>query len=256
MRFDVVTLFPEIITDYVRYGVMGRACESGLIEVGVWNPRDYSDDKHGAVDDDLYGGGAGLLMQAPCVGAALEAAKAQQPTGSLAVYLSPQGRCLNQNLINETATKYAGLVLLAGRYKGVDERVLAEVDEEWSLGDYVLSGGEVAALAVIDAVARQVEGVVGDRESVETDSFMSGLLDAPHYTRPPEYKGQSVPSELLSGDHELIRRWRLKQALGRTLERRPDLLRARILARALSAEEETLLGEYATEHDLAWPLPK
>ena len=249
MRFDIVTLFPQMITDHVAYGVLGRAVDNGLVQIGVWNPREYSDDKHGAVDDYLYGGGTGMLMQAPCVCAAVEAAKAAQPANSLAVYLSPQGQPINQDTINRAAQKYDGMVLLAGRYKGVDERVMASMDEEWSLGDYVLSGGEVPALAVIDAVARQIDGVVGARESIVGDSFMDGLLDAPHYTRPAEYQGRAVPDVLLGGDHEAIRRWRLKQALGRTLERRPDLLRKR----KMSAEENDLLREYADERALEWP---
>lgn len=159
---------------------------------------------------------------------------------------------MNQRMVNRVARERDGVVLLAGRYKGVDERVMQDVDEEWSIGDYVMSGGEVAALAVIDAVARQIDGVVGARESVDGDSFMDGLIDAPHYTRPAEYAGRSVPDVLLRGDHEAIRRWRLKQSLGQTLARRPDLLRRR----ALRDEEDELLREYAAEHGLAWPLPK
>lgn len=254
VRFDVVTIFPEMITGHVQYGVLGRAVDNGVVEVGVWNPRDYADNKQGAVDDYLYGGGAGLLMQAPCTCGALKAAKEGQARAGvgrgLAVYLSPQGRPLTQDMVNRTARDHDGLVLLAGRYKGVDERVLAHVDAEWSLGDYVLSGGEIAALAVMDAVARQIEGVVGARDSVERDSFMDGLLDSPHYTRPAECADGAVPAVLLGGDHEAIRRWRLKQALGRTLERRPDLL----YGRTLSDEEERLLREYAAEHALVWPI--
>lgn len=246
MRFDIVTVFPQMLREFSTYGVIGRAVENRLIEVGTTDPREYTEDKHGAVDDTLYGGGSGMLMMAPCLCAALCAAKEKQPPNNLTIYLSPQGRPLDQKQVNRFAREYDGIVMLAGRYKGIDERVLAMTDEEWSVGDYVLSGGEPAAMVVLDAVARQIKGVVGDRESVQSDSFMDGLLDAPHYTRPREYMGMSVPQVLLEGNHREIKRWRLKQSLGRTFVRRPDLLHQR----ELTAEERELLDEYLAGHGL------
>ena len=243
MRFDVVTIFPQTVMTYVSCGVLGRALTKKIVSVHTWNPRDYTDDKHGKVDDRIYGGGSGMLMMAPCVGRAIHVAKQQQPLSSLAIYLSPQGRLLDQAAVNRFAKEYDGLVLLAGRYKGVDERIMHDVDEEWSMGDYVLSGGEPAAIALIDAVSRQIDGVVGDSSSVQSDSFMDGLLDTGHYTRPAQHKGNEVPPVLLQGDHEAIRKWRLKQSLGRTLLKRPNLL----LDKNLSREECLLLREFVDE---------
>lgn len=249
MRIEVVTVFPEMIESFVRHGVLGRAIERGLLTVATCNPRDFTADNHRTVDDKPYGGGPGMLMMAQPLGEALRAAKVRQRGSFRTIYLSPQGHRLGQARVNRLAT-LDGLVLLAGRYKGVDERVIeCEVDEEWSLGDYVISGGEPAAMVLMDAVARQREGVLGDEDSAKLDSFMTGLLDCPHYTRPAEYEGRPVPGVLIEGNHEAIRRWRLKQSLGRTLQRRPDLLRER----AFTKEERELLAEYAKESGLAIP---
>lgn len=248
MRFGVVTVFPEMIQQSLHYGVLGRAVERNIVQVSTHDPRDHTTDAHRTVDDKPYGGGPGMLMKAAPLQAALREAKALQQGDFLTIYMSPQGRRLKQAAINRFA-RLDGLVVLAGRYKGIDERVVElEIDEEWSLGDYVISGGEVAALVLIDAVARQRDGVLNDRDSADSDSFMTGLLDCAHYTRPAEYQGRAVPETLISGDHEAVRRWRLKHALGRTLERRGDLL----ANRALSAEERALLLEYAQERGLAF----
>ncbi len=245
MRIDVITIFPEMVHHFVRYGVLGRALERGLLMVETWNPREYAPDARKTIDDRPCGGGPGMVMMAPPLNKALSAAKARQRGNFRTIYLSPQGRSLDQKLVNEMATR-DGLILLSGRYRGVDERVLSHVDEELSLGDYVISGGEAAAMVVIDAVARQVKGVLGDEDSARQDSLVNGYLDCAHYTRPVEYEGQIVPEVLLCGDHERIRRWRLKNALGRTLEKRPDLL----LKCDLNVEENALLGEYAAQHAL------
>lgn len=249
MRVAVVSLFPEMFGALTGYGVTGRAVEQGQLELYLSNPRDFATDRHGTVDDRPYGGGPGMLMKMDTLEAALADARAQlgEPGegGRRIIYLSPQGRKLDHELVGELA-RCAQLVLVAGRYEGVDERFLeAEVDEELSIGDYVLSGGELAAMVVIDAVSRQLPGVLGHEQSAEQDSFADGLLDCPHYTRPEDYRGQRVPEVLLSGNHEMIRRWRLKQSLARTLERRPDLLEQR----QLSAEEEELLAEVQAERE-------
>ena len=249
MRIDVVTLFPGMIEAFTRYGVLGRAIENRLLTVDTWNVRDFADDDYRTVDDKPYGGGPGMLMMVEPLCRALRAAKARQRGDFRTLYLSPQGRRLSQEGVNRLAA-LDGLVLLSGRYKGVDERVIEiEIDEEWSLGDYVISGGEPAAMVLIDAVARQREGVLGDEDSAKLDSFMAGLLDCPHYTRPAEYEGRTVPDTLLGGNHDAIRRWRLKHSLGRTLQRRSDLLRGR----PFTGEEKTLLAEYAKENGLSFP---
>ncbi len=249
MRIDVVTVFPGMIESFVQYGVLGRAIEKDLLTVKTWNAREFADDNHRTVDDKPYGGGPGMLMMVEPLRKALRVAKARQRGSFRTVYLSPQGRRLDQASINRLAA-LDGLVLLSGRYKGVDERLIElEIDEEWSLGDYVISGGEPAAMVLIDAVARQREGVLGDEDSAKLDSFMTGLLDCPHYTRPAEYEGKAVPEVLLKGNHEEIRRWRLKQSLGRTLSRRVDLLHGR----RFTKEEKMLLSEYAGENGLAFP---
>lgn len=245
MRIDVITLFPEMFRAVTDYGVTGRAVEQGLLKFQSWNPRDFTRDKHRKVDDRPYGGGPGMVMMAEPLAGAIKAARAAQ-SGDRArvVYLSPQGRPLDHKGVTELAAR-PGLVLLAGRYEGVDERLLeAEVDEQWSIGDYVLSGGELPAMVLIDAVARQIPGVLGDQNSAEQDSFVDGLLEYGHYTRPENYGGQAVPEVLLSGNHELIRRWRLKQALGRTWLKRPDLLEKL----SLSDEEQKMLGEFRQEY--------
>ena len=246
MRVDIVTVFPRMIESFVSYGVLGRAIERKLLTVETWNPRDFAEDKRGTVDDKPYGGGSGMLMMVEPLRKSLQAAKSSQRGRFRTIYLSPQGRTLDQHSINRLAA-LDGLVLLSGRYKGVDERLIdLEIDDEWSLGDYVISGGEPAAMVLIDAVARQREGVLGDEDSAKIDSFMTGLLDCPHYTRPAEYAGRAVPDVLLQGDHEAIRRWRLKHSLGRTLCRRRDLLRRR----AFTREERELIVEYARENGL------
>jgi len=238
MRFDVISLFPEMF-DALRLGVTGRAIERGLVEVELWNPRDYAEDDHRTVDDRPYGGGPGMVMMVGPLCQAIDAARAAAPDSKV-VYLSPQGRVLDQAAVQEMAAG-PGLVLLAGRYEGIDERLIdAYVDEEWSIGDYVLSGGELPAMVLMDAVTRLLPDVLGHADSAEQDSFTDGLLDCPHYTRPEEIGGRLVPEVLKSGNHELIRRWRLQQALGRTWLRRPDLLERR----RLNSEEQSLLDEF------------
>lgn len=241
MRIDVVSLFPELVSAVAGYGVTGRTVERGLLQLGLWNPRDYATDRHRTVDDRPYGGGPGMLMKVGPVRRAIHAARAAG--GGRVVYLSPQGRRLNQAAVRRFAAE-GSLVLLAGRYEGIDERLVAlEVDEEWSIGDYVLSGGELAAMVIIDAVARLLPGALGDADSAEQDSFMEGLLDYPHYTRPEEVDGLRVPAVLREGNHAQIARWRRKQALGRTFERRPDLLEEM----ELSEDDRQLLDEYQVE---------
>lgn len=243
MRFDVVTLFPEMVQETAAWGVTGRAIEQGLVELQVWNPRDYTHDRHRTVDDRPYGGGPGMVMKVEPLRDAIRAARDRHETRPPVVYLSPQGRRLDQEAVRRFAA-IPGLVLVAGRYEGVDERLVeAEIDEEWSIGDYVLSGGELAALVLFDAVVRLLPGVLGHEESAAQDSHMEGLLDCPHYTRPEEVDGRRVPEILLGGNHEAIRRWRLQQSLGRTWLRRPDLL----ACRQLDAERRKLLEEFRNE---------
>jgi len=246
MRIDVVSVFPEMFQAVGAYGITGRAVRNGLLALHAWNPRDFSDDKHRSVDDRPYGGGPGMVMGAAPLARAIAAAKAQQPQARVS-YLSPQGRKLDHAGVIELAAR-PGVILVAGRYEGVDERLLeTAVDEEWSIGDYVLSGGELAAMVIVDAVVRHLPGALGDEDSAAQDSFAGGLLDCPHYTRPEVYEQRRVPEVLLGGDHEKIRRWRLKQALGRTWLRRPDLL----AARRLSSDERQLLEEFQREHAAA-----
>jgi tRNA (guanine37-N1)-methyltransferase len=243
MHFDVVCLFPEMVSTIAEFGVVGRARRNGLVRVDCENPRDHTSDVHRTVDDRPYGGGPGMVMKYEPLAEALAAARSRAPEGSPVVYLSPQGRVFDQ----ATATRFAGLpglILVAGRYEGVDERLIqAHVDEELSLGDFVLSGGEVAAMAVIDAVVRLLPDVLGDDESAAQDSFMEGLLDCPHYTRPEEIDGRRTPEVLLSGDHAEIARWRMKQALGRTYERRQDLIEKL----DLTDEQRALLDDFLEE---------
>lgn len=239
MRFDVVSLFPDLFGILSGQGVTGRALERGQARLVLWNPRDYTRDVHRTVDDRPYGGGPGMLLKVEPLRAALLDARAAAP-GSRVAYLSPQGRPLDQAAVRELAQR-PGLILLAGRYEGVDERLLLRhVDEEWSIGDYVLSGGELPAMVLMDAVIRLLPGVLGHTESAAQDSHGEGLLDCPHYTRPEEIEGLRVPEVLLGGNHGEIRRWRLQQALGRTWLRRPDLL----ARRGLSSEERELLDEF------------
>ncbi len=224
LRIGVVTIFPEMFDALIDFGISGRAIREGIAEVGFWNPREYAQDRHRSVDDRPYGGGPGMVMTAPPLCAAIRAAKASLGPEVRVIYLSPQGPAFSQRRAASLAT--AGpLVLVAGRYEGIDERVIeSEIDEELSIGDYVLSGGELAAMVVIDAVVRLLPGALGHGESAAQDSFSDGLLDCPHYTRPEIFEGRGVPEALLSGDHERIRRWRLEQARARTQQRRPDLM--------------------------------
>ena len=247
LQFDVVTLFPRMFEAVTERGVTGRARDRGLYHLVAWNPRDFAANAYRTVDDRPYGGGPGMVMMPEPTVRALDAAKERQKSTGVGkprvVYLSPQGRLLDHTAVGELASE-TGLVLLAGRYEGVDERVVERrVDDEISIGDYVLSGGELAAMVLIDCVVRQLPGVLGDAESASQDSFANGLLDCPHYTRPEVFEGVAVPQVLLSGNHAEIARWRLKQALGRTWRRRPDL----IARRALSEEERALLNEYRKE---------
>ena len=225
MRIEVVTLFPEMIEAVMRHGVTGRAVTRGLLAVGTENPRTHTSDVHQTVDDRPYGGGPGMVMKPEPLCAAIAAAVARLPAGSLRIALTPQGRVLDQALLQQLRHR-PGLVLVAGRYEGIDERVIeSAIDLEISIGDYVLSGGELPALVVIDALARLLPGTLGDERSNVEESFTEGLLDWPHYTRPEEFMGRRVPAVLLSGDHAAIARWRREQALQRTRERRPDLLK-------------------------------
>jgi tRNA (guanine37-N1)-methyltransferase len=243
MRIEVVTLFPELIRSALTAGVLGRAVQRGLIEVGTEDPRAHTHDVHRTVDDRPYGGGPGMVMKPEPLAAAIAAAAGRVPAGTPRVALSAQGEVLSQARLRELA-RLPALVLVAGRYEGIDERVLMRsIDLELSIGDYVLSGGELAALVVIDGVARLLPGALGDERSSVEESFTEGLLEGPQYTRPEVFEGLAVPAVLLSGDHAAIRRWRLKQALGRTAERRPDLL-ARV---TLDAERTALLAEYMNE---------
>jgi tRNA (guanine37-N1)-methyltransferase len=237
IRFGVVTLFPEMFSALTASGITSRALEAGLWSLKTWNPRDFTTDNYRTVDDRPYGGGPGMVMLAEPLEKALDAA------GGKVIYLSPQGRKLEHRKVMELA-KESSMTLLCGRYEGVDERLLdRRVDEEISIGDFVLSGGELAAMALIDAVVRQLPGALGDAASAVEESFADGLLDCPQYTRPEVYAGEQVPDVLLSGHHANIRRWRLKQSLGRTWLRRPDL----IAARRLSEEENRLLEEFQRE---------
>ncbi|CAJ1890841.1 tRNA (guanosine(37)-N1)-methyltransferase TrmD [Aeromonas veronii] len=243
MWIGVISLFPEMFRAITEHGVTGRAVKSGLLQIECWNPREFTHDKHRTVDDRPYGGGPGMLMMVQPLRDAIHAAKQAAGDGAKVIYLSPQGRKLTQAGVTELATNQK-LILVAGRYEGIDERVIqTEVDEEWSIGDYVLSGGELPAMTLIDAVSRLVPGVLGDQASAEQDSFTDGLLDHPHYTRPEVLDGLVVPEALTSGNHEVIRRWRLKQSLGRTWQRRPELINNL----ALTDEQESLLAEYVRE---------
>ncbi|HLU06045.1 MAG TPA: tRNA (guanosine(37)-N1)-methyltransferase TrmD [Woeseiaceae bacterium] len=247
MHLQVVSIFPEMVAGIAEYGVVGRAVTRGLVTLGCVNPRDFAKDAHRTVDDRPYGGGPGMVMKYEPMAAAIGAAKQSAPAGSPVVCLSPQGPVFDQ----ARARRYAalpGLILLAGRYEGIDERLVeTQVDEELSIGDFVLSGGEVAAMVVIDAVTRLLPGVLGDEDSAEQDSFTEGLLDHPHYTRPELVDGRKVPEVLLSGDHARIARWRHKQALGRSFLRRPDLVRKL----RLNDEQQRLLDEFLRDQESA-----
>ncbi|HWH47562.1 MAG TPA: tRNA (guanosine(37)-N1)-methyltransferase TrmD [Burkholderiales bacterium] len=249
IQLDVVTLFPEMFEAITGSGITQRAHDKGFYELVLWNPRDFSSNAYRSVDDRPYGGGPGMVMMAAPISKAIAAARQRQLSSGArrtrTVYLSPQGRPLTQKIVEELG-QLDGLVMLAGRYEGVDERLLeSEVEDQISIGDYVVSGGELPAMVLMDALIRRIPGVLNDAESAQQDSFEGGLLDFPHYTRPELYHGEPVPAVLLSGHHVEIARWRMKQALGRTWERRPDLL-AKV---RLSTEQATLLEEYKAERN-------
>ncbi|MBD2860176.1 tRNA (guanosine(37)-N1)-methyltransferase TrmD [Spongiibacter sp. KMU-158] len=244
MKLSIITLFPEMFSAISDYGVSGRAMQKGLLSLDCINPRTFTEDRHQTVDDRPYGGGPGMVMMAEPLDKAIAEARRQVGEEAKVVYMSPQGRQLDQAGLLELAQRPA-MIVLAGRYEGVDERLIAsQVDEEWSIGDYVISGGELAAMVMIDGLARLIPGVLGHAQSAEQDSFAEGLLDCPHYTRPEVYQGQAVPEVLLSGNHGAIERWRKQQALGRTWLRRPELL----TDRTLSQEEKQLLDEFVQAH--------
>src|SRR6266487_4681549 len=245
MRIDVVTLFPELVEHASRFGVTGRALERGLWQLATWNPRDFTTDNYRTVDDRPYGGGPGMVMLAEPLEKAIAAAKVAAQGEAKVIYLSPQGAVMDHRKVMALAAEFR-LMLLCGRYEGVDERLIRRsVDEELSIGDYVLSGGELAAMVLIDAIVRQLPGALGDGLSAERDSFVNGLLDCPQYTRPEVYVGEAVPPVLMSGHHARIERWRLKQSLGRTWLRRPELLERR----GMSEVERKLLDEFKKELD-------
>jgi tRNA (guanine37-N1)-methyltransferase len=241
-KFEVVTLFPEMFDAITKYGITSRALQQGIYEMQFWNPRDFTTDNHKTVDDRPYGGGPGMVMLAEPLEKAIDAAKDKQVAENIeswVIHLSPAGKRLTHEKVMQLSKKQ-GLVLLTSRYEGVDQRLIdAEVDEELSIGDYVLSGGELPAMALIDAIVRQLPGSLGDSDSAIEDSFVDGLLDCPHYTRPEQYNGVSVPEVLTSGNHAKIKQWRLKMSLHRTRDQRPELL----AARPLTKEEARLLQE-------------
>lgn len=248
MNIAIVTLFPEMFSALTEYGVSSRAVKQGIVHTKCWNPRDFTRDKHRTVDDRPYGGGPGMLMKTEPIVAAIEAARVELTEGDnkpKVLCLSPQGKRLEQSDV-ATLAKEQSLILLCGRYEGIDDRVIqTQVDEEYSLGDYVISGGELAAMVLMDAMIRLQPEALGHEDSAAEDSFSSGLLDYPHYTRPEEFAGHKVPQVLLSGDHVAIARWRLKQSLGRTWLRRPDLLQEY----KLDDEQRVLLDEFIKEQE-------
>lgn len=243
LKIAVITLFPDMFAA-LEYGIVGRAWKQGLIELSFWNPRDYAEDVHHTVDDRPYGGGPGMVMKFEPLHAAIQASQATLGPSSTVIHLSPQGELLTQQILLNHVGKDSRLILIAGRYEGIDERVIeADVDAEWSVGDYVVSGGELPAMIIIDALTRLLPGALGHEASAKQDSFSEGLLDYPHFTRPDVIEKRKVPDILLSGDHAAIEKWRLKQALGRTWQRRPDLIKRR----TLTTIERQLLDEYIRE---------
>ena len=246
MRIDVITLFPELVEQVIGCGVVGRAAEQKLLELHCWNPRDYTRDKHRTVDDRPYGGGPGMLMKVQPLQDAISAVREQSRDARL-VYLSPQGQLLTQQKLAQQV-ELGSVIFICGRYEGIDERLIhREVDEEWSIGDYVISGGELAAMVCIDGMTRLIPGALGHDESAQQDSFSEGLLDCPHYTRPEDYLGDVVPAVLMNGNHREIDSWREQQALGRTWQRRPDLLNQV----TLDSRQQALLDDYITEFEQA-----
>ena len=245
MHIGVISLFPDMFSAITEHGVTRRAIKEDLLTVSVWNPRDFTHDKHRTVDDRPYGGGPGMLMMVQPLVDAINAAKAALGEDTPVIYLSPQGQTLDHGGVTQLAQNDR-MILIAGRYEGIDQRVIDQyVDAEWSIGDYVLSGGELPAMVLIDAVARMVPGVLGHQDSAAEDSFANGLLDCPHYTRPETYNGQQVPTVLLSGNHEKIRQWRLQQALGKTWLQRKELINRL----ALTDEQEQLLNDFIHQHE-------
>ena len=242
MKVDVITLFPELVKQVTGYGVVGRAADQGLLELDCWNPRDYTRDRHRTVDDRPYGGGPGMLMKVQPLQDTIRAVRQHSPEARL-IYLGPQGKAVKQETLARQVAKGA-VIFLCGRYEGIDERLLQqEVDEEWSIGDYVISGGELAAMVCIDAMTRLIPGALGHALSAQQDSFSEGLLDCPHYTRPEEFQGMKVPAVLMNGNHQQIQDWREKQSLGRTWQRRPDLLENI----DLDDRQQALLNDYIDE---------
>jgi tRNA (guanine37-N1)-methyltransferase len=243
MKIAIVTLFPEMFAALTEYGISGRAIQQGLLDVGLFNPRTHTRDRHQTVDHRPYGGGPGMVMMIEPLRQSIDEARDWIGREATVVYLSPQGRVLNQGGV-KTLVAHQNLILVAGRYEGIDERLIQlEVDEEWSIGDYVLSGGELPAMVMLDALIRQLPGALGHEDSAGQDSFAEGLLDCPHYTRPEHYEDLKVPDVLLSGNHEKIRQWRLKQSLKRTWQRRPDILKSL----ELSDEQQKILDKVVKE---------
>lgn len=242
MRFDVITLFPELVDQVTGCGVVGRAAQQGLLSLKCWNPRDYALDKHRTVDDRPYGGGPGMLMKVQPLQDAIRAVREQNATGRVIAF-SPQGKPVKQKMLAEQASQ-GSIIFLCGRYEGIDERLIQqEVDEEWSIGDYVISGGELAAMVCIDAVTRLIPGALGHQQSALQDSFSAGLLECPQYTRPEEFQGIKVPEVLMNGNHQQIQDWRDRQSLGRTWQRRPDLLEHCVL----DDRQQALLNDFIDE---------
>jgi tRNA (guanine37-N1)-methyltransferase len=242
VRIDVITLFPEMVEQVIKYGVVGRAADQNLLGLECWNPRDFTVDRHRTVDDRPYGGGPGMLMKVQPLEETIQAVREKNPQAPL-VYLSPQGKPVDQDMLVKQVNA-GSVIFLCGRYEGIDERLIQqEVDQEWSIGDYVISGGELAAMVCIDAMTRLIPGALGHEQSAQQDSFSDGLLDYPHYTRPEEYKGMKVPEVLMNGNHRHIEDWRERQSLGRTWQRRPDLLEHLVL----DDRQQALLNDFKDE---------
>lgn len=253
MWFGVITLFPDMFDAVLNYGVTGRAIKKNIIALNCWNPRNYTHDKHSTVDDKPYGGGPGMLMMAQPLRDAIIAAKSAAPKSAKVIYLSPQGKKVAQKDIKQVAQSNQSIIFVCGRYEGIDERLIGTyIDEEWSVGDFVVSGGELPAMTLIDATARLIPGVLGDIESAKYDSFANGLLDHPHYTRPDVFEGYAVPPVLLSGNHKVIHSWRMQQSLGRTWLRRPELLESL----ALTEEQQILLDEFISSYPMEQSINK